>query len=89
MLVCVCIHVCMCMMDAATFRTSVTSHNTPAPLPAPSLSQYPRSYCDRDVRHKMCNYKARAGLYSPLCLDNALAAARLIIGEDKAGQPRK
>lgn len=36
----------------------------------------------------MCNYKARAGLYSPLCLDNALAAARLIY-EDKGGQSRK
>jgi hypothetical protein len=41
-----------------------------------------------DARHKLCNYKARAALYSPCCLDNALAAARLIC-EDKAGQPRK
>lgn len=36
----------------------------------------------------MCNYKAKAGLYSPLCLDNALAAARLIC-EDGGGQGRK
>ncbi len=41
-----------------------------------------------DARHRMCNYKAKAGLYSPLCLDNALAAARMVY-EDRAGQPRK
>ena len=56
---------------------SIRSASPPSspPHPPPSLPRY----CDLDTRHRLCNYKGDATAYATSCLDNALAAARLVL----------
>ena len=63
-------------------RRSVLLQSSFYRIALPSLISSPLSlprYCDLDARHRLCNYKGDATAYATSCLDNALAAARLVL----------